>query len=599
MACALAGLAAAPAAALAAGFDDPVPADPGQQLDTLPGVPYDNNQRSDTPDDPDYDSAEPPEQTQTNIFEERFDLFGFASERTRTSARYTDPTGPNVGKGMVSGFNAAGAWKITRGDPSVGVAVLDTGINWDNAGLRDRVTLNRAELPPPAGGTVYDVNANGVLDVDDYKDDPRVGKAAPTGQDLIRAFSDNTDADANGYVDDIAGWDFFDDDNDPQDTSSYFAAKNHGSGRASEAVEKGNDGAGSIGVCPKCQYMPMRVWDTFVADQNNFFMAVTYATDNGIEVIVGADGGLYHSAFAENASQYAYEHGVSQIYSGDDLNTGNHNYPAAYDHTMLIEGVSADAEGLGMELPSNENDPGIRKALIELLKNVPGIGTSVPVKTYFRGANTTQFGGKSSISMHGPTGSTNTGKAGGAAALVISAAREKGINLSADELRILLEQTAEDILPGDTVGTGNPDPAQKGFDTHFGYGRANVGEAVRRAAQGKIPPEAAIESPDWYAPVTGATATITGRADARDSIGGGAFNWKLEYGVGLAPTQWSEVRSGSSSGPPVTNFGTVPLDQVRAALASRATRPDRDDPAGPTLDPLRHRSLRGPVHASA
>ncbi len=53
----------------------------------------------------------------------------------------------------------------------------------------------------------------------------------------------------------------------------------------------------------------MRVWDTFVADQNNFFMAVTYAADNGVEVIVGADGGLYHSAFAESASQYAYEQG--------------------------------------------------------------------------------------------------------------------------------------------------------------------------------------------------------------------------------------------------------------------------------------------------
>ena len=38
---------------------------------------------------------------------------------------------------MVSGFNAAGAWKITRGDPRVSVAVLDTGVNWDNGGLRD------------------------------------------------------------------------------------------------------------------------------------------------------------------------------------------------------------------------------------------------------------------------------------------------------------------------------------------------------------------------------------------------------------------------------------------------------------------------------
>ena len=33
-----------------------------------------------------------------------------------------------------------------------------------------------------------------------------------------------TDGDGNGFVDDIAGWDFFDNDNDPYDASSYFAA---------------------------------------------------------------------------------------------------------------------------------------------------------------------------------------------------------------------------------------------------------------------------------------------------------------------------------------------------------------------------------------
>ena len=55
---------ALPTAALAAGFDDPDDNDPSQQLDeVLPDLPYDNVQRNDTPDDPDYDRAEPPENT--------------------------------------------------------------------------------------------------------------------------------------------------------------------------------------------------------------------------------------------------------------------------------------------------------------------------------------------------------------------------------------------------------------------------------------------------------------------------------------------------------------------------------------------------------
>src|SRR5205085_140990 len=117
----------------------------------------------------------------------------------------------------------------------------------------------------------------------------------------------------------------------PTDKSSYFSASNHGSGRASDALEEGNDAEGSIGLCPRCQLMPMRVWDSFVTDSNTFALGITYATDNGAKVIEGANGSLYHSAFAEAASQYAYDHGVVQTFSGDDLNTGDHNYPGNYD----------------------------------------------------------------------------------------------------------------------------------------------------------------------------------------------------------------------------------------------------------------------------
>ena len=575
-----------PAISFAAGFEDPASREPGQQLDTLPPpVPYGPNvQRDDTPNDPDYDQTERGQSD--NVFEQRSDLFGFAPQSTRDDARYS--AGPAAGRGMVSGFNAAGAWKLSRGDPGVTVAVLDTGINWDNQDLRTKVRLNAAELPTPklADGTDAgrdDVNANGYLDVDDFKDDARVGKPKPTGQDLIRAFSDGTDADGNGYVDDIAGWDFFDDDNDPADASSYFAAENHGSGRAEEAVEPGNDGAGSIGVCPKCTFVPMRVWDTFVSDQNNFFLAVTYAADNGVKVIVGADGGLYHSKFTEAASKYAYDKGVVQVYSGDDLNTGNHNYPAAYDHTMLIQGVAADVEGLGTEVPGGDGDDptGVRDGVLDLVRPL-GFGSQAPVKTYFRNANTTQFGGKSSISMTGPTGSANTGKAGGAAALVIAAAKAKGVTLTPDETRTLLEQTAEDVLPANTVGLGTPDPAQAGFDTHFGYGRANLGEAVREADAKRIPPQASIGSPQWYAPLAG-QADVTGSANAR----GRAFGWKLEWGVGLAPTdaEWKPVAEGKSGGAAVTRFGALPMDQIRAAMRSRtlASRRDCVDTGGPTL----------------
>ncbi|MEA2479190.1 MAG: hypothetical protein QOJ07_1112 [Thermoleophilaceae bacterium] len=592
----------APGAALARNFDAPASHDTSQQFAA------DNPQRHDTPNDPSYDYAETDDEDapgvtpSNNLYDEDFSLFGFPSQRTRGTTTYHE--GPNSGKPQISGFNAAGAWKLTRGEPSVSIAILDTGVKWDRVALRRKIRLNTGELPKPQHDRItsleanqplcatytdaYDANGDGAVNVVDWSCDSRVsatggphGSPQIDAEDLIAAFSDGTDADGNGYTDDIAGWDFFDDDNDPFDASSYFAAANHGSGRAGEAGGEANDGDGSPGVCPKCQLVPLRVWDTFVSDQISFAMAVLYATDNGVKVIEGADGGLYHSAFAEAATKYAYAHDVTQTYSGDDLNTGNHNYPANYDHTMLIQGTVPDTVGLGTSQVNPLTD------FINGLSPTGPVCCNLPVGTYFRGAGTTQYGGHSSIAMEGATGSENTGKAAGAAGMVYSAGVQRGLSLHADEVREIIEQTAEDVTGGSTgvdgnvAGVGAPDQAQPGWDPHFGWGRVDLGAAVSLADSGKIPPEASIGSPDWYAPLTGASVPISGRALARFATGR-QFHWKLEWGPGLAPTSWNTASEGDSTGAAVTSFGSIDLNAVRAALASY-TRPN--DPGMPTFAP--------------
>ncbi|MGI8556945.1 MAG: S8 family serine peptidase [Solirubrobacteraceae bacterium] len=611
--------------ARASDFEHPASQDSAQQFAPL------SPQRQDTPNDPVYDQAEPDTQQpagarSTNVFDERFDLFGFPSQLTK-GAIYA--VGPNAGKQQVSGFNAAGAWKLTRGRPDVTIAILDTGIKWNKTELRTQIHLNTGELPhpqhdrslslepggPPCGTYVsgsYDANGDGAVNVVDYACDSRVsvswpGRAGPaglvTGQDLIHAFGGcqvtnhqlgacggHYDNDGNGYANDIAGWNFFDDNNDPGDLSSYFAAANHGSGRADDAAERGNDGSGSIGVCPRCQIMPIRVWDTFVADGNNFGLGMSYASDNGVQVIEGADGSLYHSAFAEAASQHAYDQGSVQTYSGDDLNTGNHNYPANYGHAMLVQGTVPDTVGLGTAIPSPP--AGTPANIVQALSTLQGVvsslgvGSSVPVSTYFRGANTTQFGGKSSISMEGPTGSSNTGKASGAAGLLVSAALDKGITLRPDETRAILEQTSERALTGNLGAVGIPDPgadptlpADQQWTSHFGWGRVNLGAAVAVAQSGKIPPQAAINSPDWYAPVTGNSLQINGLAQARFATGK-SFHWKLLWGPGLAPStanQLQVVREGDSTSS-VSDFGAIDLNAVRAAMANYTPPPDTGGP---------------------
>jgi hypothetical protein len=602
----LGGPAVAGAGVSCGGFEAPCSHETAQQFG------YGSVQREDTPNDPNYDQAEPdtqqpPGMRSSNFYAERFDLFGFPSALT-PNAIYK--VGPNAGKPMVAGFNAAGAWKAERGRPDVVVAILDDGINWSERGLRDQVHLNTGELPYPEhtdGSSCgsYDCNGDGVVNVEDYAQDPRVslawtGRAGPpgliTGQDLIHAFGDcqidksshlpvkcaageHFDNDGNGFANDIAGWNTFDNNNEPADLSSYFAARNHGTDRALDATESGNDGEGSIGVCPHCQVMPVRIWDTFVSDANTFALGMVYASDNGAKVIEGANGSLYHSAFAEAASQYAYERGALQAFSGDDLNTGDHNYPANYAHAMLIQGTVPDTVGLGAE--SSQWLEG--EKLCGQSGQQACLGSNAPVSTFFRGANTTQYGGKSSISMEGPTGSPNTSKAAGAAGLVISAGLDHGITLRPDETRELLEQTAERVLTPNTEGAGVGDPGadptlppDQQWTSHFGWGRADVGAAVGAVNSGNIPPEAAIGSPDWYAPLTGSSVEITGLARARFA-GGGQLHWKLMWGAGQAPSSWSTLSEGDSSGT-VTDFGSLNLETVRQALASYVVPPDAGGP---------------------
>ena len=135
--------------------------------------------------------------------------------------------------------------------------------------------LNKGELPTPhhdgaalepgvncaSYADADDANGDGVFNVLDYACDSRVD-ARPTPrrvgpadmldpQDLLIAFSDGTDDDGNGFADDIAGWDFLDNDNDPFDDVQY----GHGTGEAQDSSAEANNG-GDAGRVPELHGHP-------------------------------------------------------------------------------------------------------------------------------------------------------------------------------------------------------------------------------------------------------------------------------------------------------------------------------------------------------
>ncbi|MEA2457911.1 MAG: hypothetical protein QOC95_883, partial [Thermoleophilaceae bacterium] len=551
-------------------------------LAAFPGSDPNESVRANTPDDPEFDRCEPDNSggpTCASVFSEQYERFGFAPFGTQFTATYKNPqdTARQQAQNTVAGRNPLGqipgvsadrAWKRSTGDPRVRIAILDTGIRWEKPTLRLRVALNQKELPLPQNCSQYDCNGDGAFNVDDYANDSRVNKAAGDdpadsvldASDLIKTFSDNTDADGNGYVDDIAGWDFFNNDNDPFDASSYSSANNHGSGRAEDAAEEGNDGSGSLGLCLKCQIVPMRVWDTFVVDMNNFGQAVGYAGDNGIQVVEGAVGGLFNSSFARKAFSYAYRKGTFLTIVSSDLNTADHNIPTVYDEAMQVQGTVSDVQGLAGGPPAEVGS---------FLGGV-GLDANAPVSTWFRNSGTTQYGGHAHIVMPAVTGSQATGQASGAAGLLASYALQKGITLAPNEIKQLLTLTAQDVVPENTVGLGVPDPAQKGWDQHFGYGLPDLGLALERIGGNRIPPQALIDSPEWFAPLNvsqRATVDIAARLSSRP----GAYSWKLQWAPGIEPQDgdFKDVAGGNEAGPRDSKLGTIDLNAVRAALDAR------------------------------
>jgi hypothetical protein len=604
----------------------------------FPGTDPEESPRLNAPNDPRFDrceadDAETPERECTSYFEEQFGFFGFAPDTS--DAVYSDPSQldeqgrqANIAAGndpleQISGVRADTAWKYSAGSPDVGIAVLDTGIEWQDEELRAKVRLNRRELPKPRGSAKYDANGDGAFNVDDYAADPRVKKEAGDtesdklldGSDLIATFSDRRDADRNGYVDDIAGWDFFDDDNDPFDASSCCSASGHGSDRAKSAAGDTNNGEGEAGMCPRCQIVPMRVWDTFVVDTNLFALAVVYAADNGINVVEGAVGGLINSNFARRAFSYAERRNVALMLVSSDINSANHNYPTNYNEAIYVSGSLPDTApnegcdfvgGFVIDTPSVPGAEACAQFLNAINDNSGGTvqaSFQPPTTSFFRNANLTQYGGHADIVLVGSTGSENTGQAAGAAGLLQSYAFERfrgqsrfPKRLTGNEVRQLLTMSAEDVLPANTGSIGLPDKALKGWDPHFGYGRVNLAGAMARISAGRIPPEAQLGAPDWFTPIAADRVPARGvRVKARIAAphsASGVGAWRLDYACGqdAADADFKPVPGAAGRGKRRGTIGRLPKSLLLelANDCDGAVYDDAGSPAGGPANPWPH-----------
>jgi hypothetical protein len=501
-----------------------------------------------------------------------WNLWSFVPEGKPGSGEWDQfPGFRQVEKKIGAGMHADRGWQLTTGDRRVIVAVLDSGIKWDADDLVNKHYLNRKEVPEPdkacrgpnwSDKDPWDSDGDGIFNMMDWAKedgnglpttpcDPKVSDLNKNGfldpQDLIKVFSDGKDGDGNGYVDDISGWDFFRNDNDAYDDTRY----GHGTGEASDSTAEGNNGRGSLGICPECTHLPCRVADSFLADANDFAAAVIFATDSGASVVQEALGSINRGHYADAAIEYAYVNNVAIIASAADELSFHHNMPGTTDHTIYVHAIVFD-------------------------------GASAKVSTTFLNFNNcTNYGGNLLLSSPGTGCSSEaTGVTSGHAGMLYSAALKAGLNppLSAEEVRGTLIMTADDVDVPESKTDPSKFPSGPGWDLHFGYGRNNVYESAKAILDGRIPPEADIFQPSWFAnleigrnPKVKIIGRVGSRADGKPARHKD-YSWVLEYAKGIDPKSgWTEIKKGTGE---IKDKGEIAeWDAAKAAEAIDFTAP--------------------------
>ncbi len=175
-------------------------------------------------------------------------------------------------------------WEMTTGTGGVVVAVFDSGVQLDHPDLVDNIWVNPSEI---AG--------NGI------------------------------DDDGNFYINDLNGWDFYANDDDPTD------GLGHGTHVAGTIGAVGNNGIGVAGVCWNTKIMSIKIFgpNGEAAELSNIIAGVYYVITqklHGIPVRVANHswGGSAYSQYLRDALGIAGEQGILHVAAAG-------NYDSRYD----------------------------------------------------------------------------------------------------------------------------------------------------------------------------------------------------------------------------------------------------------------------------
>jgi subtilisin family serine protease/photosystem II stability/assembly factor-like uncharacterized protein len=223
-------------------------------------------------------------------------------------------------------MNAPAGWAITKGDSNVVIADVDGGTDWQHPDLQANLWINKAE----------DTNGDG-------KFEPT---ASTSGGD-----DNGVDNDNNGFVDDVIGWNFTNNSNNPIGSLAFNYT--HGTATASHFGAVTNNTIGMAGSSWNCRIMPICASSAQSDGDIEFgYEGIQYAYANGAKVINcswGRTGAA--SRFEQDVINAAAQAGALVVAAaGNDASISDYvpQYPANYRNVL---GVGAVTSGVDILAP--------------------------------------------------------------------------------------------------------------------------------------------------------------------------------------------------------------------------------------------------------
>jgi subtilisin family serine protease len=336
-----------------------------------------------------------------------------------TVSSTTTPNDPGFGNQWdmqtgTHGINATTAWNTTNGSSNpVTVAVMDSGVDYNNTDLADNIWINQAEIPtlsfaPGTGltgsrysllesvnngkpitfaelnnaadqglGKITDVNGDGIIDAGDILAPMQTvtidGKVYDTGKGGW-AYNGNTQDGDTAHPNDFIGWNFVNNTNNPFDDNG------HGTHVSGTIGAVGNNGTGIAGVDWNVQIMPVKFLDSNgQGSVSDFIEGLNYSIQHGAKITNNSWAGAPYSQALQDAVSTAQSAG--QIFVAAAGNSGvntdvNPNYPSNLGLNNVVSVAATDQNG---NLASFSN---YGATTVDLAAPGVGIYSTLPGNTY-------------------------------------------------------------------------------------------------------------------------------------------------------------------------------------------------------------------------